>query len=103
MCVTMGKNVADFWFCGIVGLDPPTVSMLSPLLHRLAAANAPRLVLSLRIQDPIPSWITHLVYLSPNANVIYQGHKRELPAKLKGRIQFMGIDPEHGKYSQVQS
>lgn len=82
-----------------MGLDPPTVATLSPLLHRLAAANAPRLILSLRVQDPIPNWITHLIYLSSSAKVIYQGHKSGLTGELKERIQFMGVDSEHGKHS----
>merc|ERR1711977_505494 len=52
-----------------MGLDPPTLLSLSPMLHGLAEANNPRLVLSLRPQDPIPDWITHLVYLKGNCEV----------------------------------
>ena len=47
-----------------MGLDPPTVSHLSSLLHGMAEASAPRLVLALRPQDPLPAWITHVVRLS---------------------------------------
>jgi len=46
-----------------VGLDPPTSTMLSPLLKSLAHNNAPRLILGLRPQDPLPEWITHTVLL----------------------------------------
>ncbi|CRK12012.1 hypothetical protein BN1723_009577 [Verticillium longisporum] len=46
-----------------MGLDPTTVAGLSPLLKSMAQRGAPRVVLSGRPQDPIPDWITHLVYL----------------------------------------
>lgn len=58
-----------------MGLDPPTLTTLSPLLHRLAKANAPRLVLALRPQDPLPHWITHVVYLGPGLQVALKGPK----------------------------
>ncbi|KAI9794447.1 MAG: hypothetical protein M1816_005517 [Peltula sp. TS41687] len=86
-----------------MGLDPPTVSTLSPLLHRLAVANAPRLILSLRIQDPMPSWITHLIYLSSDAKITCQGHRSELTDELEKRIQFIGVDSGGSKDLQFQS
>ncbi|KAK3293836.1 P-loop containing nucleoside triphosphate hydrolase protein [Chaetomium fimeti] len=58
-----------------MGLDPPTVSGLSPLLHSLAEKASPRLVLSARPQDPLPEWITHLVYLRTDAQVGVMGAK----------------------------
>ena len=61
-----------------MGLDPPTLLTLSPMLHQLAKANAPRLVLSLRPQDPIPYWVTHLMYLKGNCQVAHQGRKRRI-------------------------
>lgn len=61
-----------------MGLDPPTLTTLSPLLHKLAKANAPRLVLTLRPQDPIPDWITHLIYLKPECEIAFSGRKEEV-------------------------
>ncbi|KAG5656462.1 hypothetical protein KAF25_000049 [Fusarium avenaceum] len=61
-----------------MGLDPPTVSGLSPLLHSLAEKASPRLVLSARPQDPIPDWITHLVYLRTDCQVGSMGPKEEV-------------------------
>lgn len=61
-----------------MGLDPPTLMSLSPLLHGLASANSPRLVLSLRPQDPIPDWITHLMYLGGSCEVAFKGDKNEV-------------------------
>ena len=46
-----------------MGLDPPTTVHLSPILGRLAASSNPRVILSLRPQDPIPDWITHILFL----------------------------------------
>lgn len=66
-----------------MGLDPPTLLSLSPMLKGLAEANAPRLVLSLRPQDPIPEWITHLVYLKGNCQIAFQGPKPDVLEQLK--------------------
>lgn len=60
-----------------MGLDPPTVATLSPLLHGMAARASPRLVLSARPQDPLPEWVTHLVYLRSDCQVGVMG-EREL-------------------------
>jgi ABC-type molybdenum transport system ATPase subunit/photorepair protein PhrA len=66
-----------------MGLDPPTLLTLSPMLHGLAKANAPRLVLSLRPQDPIPDWITHLVFLKGNCQIAHQGLKEQVLEDLR--------------------
>ncbi|TEA19421.1 putative ABC transporter ATP-binding protein [Colletotrichum sidae] len=58
-----------------MGLDPPTVASLSPLLKSLAERASPRLVLSARPQDPLPDWITHLVYLRNDCQVGSMGPK----------------------------
>ncbi|KAL8778910.1 MAG: hypothetical protein Q9213_007183 [Squamulea squamosa] len=61
-----------------MGLDPPTMKMISPLLHKLAEAQAPRILLSLRPQEPIPEWITHIIHLGPDLQVAHRGPKREV-------------------------
>lgn len=66
-----------------MGLDPPTLTTLSPLLHGLAAANTPRLVLTLRPQDPIPDWITHLIFLRGNCDIAFSGRKKEFLKALR--------------------
>lgn len=58
-----------------MGLDPPTVASLSPLLRSMATKAAPRLVLSARPQDPLPDWITHLLYLRSDCQVGSMGDK----------------------------
>jgi ABC-type molybdenum transport system ATPase subunit/photorepair protein PhrA len=67
-----------------MGLDPPTLMTLSPLLHGLAAANTPRLVLTLRPQDPIPDWITHLIFLQGDCEVAFSGRKAGFLQALRG-------------------
>ena len=58
-----------------MGLDPPTVTGLSPLLQSLAEKASPRLVLSARPQDPLPEWVTHLIYLRTDCQVGSMGPK----------------------------
>lgn len=70
-----------------MGLDPPTVSGLSPLLGSLAAKASPRLVLSARPQDPLPEWITHLVYLRTDARVGAMGTKETVLDALRKYVQ----------------
>lgn len=58
-----------------MGLDPEAVAYISQLLHQMALAKAPCVVLALRPQDPLPSWITHLIQLGPNLEISYSGEK----------------------------
>lgn len=71
----------------VVGLDPPTVTTLSPLLYRLAQNHSPRLVLALRQQDPLPEWITHLIYLGPSLRIAGQGVKADVLQDLDEEIE----------------
>lgn len=57
---------------------------LSPLLHGLAQKNAPQIVLALRSQDPLPDWITHLIYLGPNLRVAKQGRRGDVLSFMQG-------------------
>jgi ABC-type molybdenum transport system ATPase subunit/photorepair protein PhrA len=68
-------------------LDPPTLLTLSPLLRELAEASAPRLVLTLRPQDPIPDWITHVMFLKGNCEVAYHGPKDDVLQQLKSYVK----------------
>lgn len=73
-----------------MGLDPPTVAGLSPLLQSLAAKQSPRLVLSARPQDPLPEWITHLVYLKADCQVESMGPKELVLDGLNNYVK--GVD-----------
>jgi ABC-type molybdenum transport system ATPase subunit/photorepair protein PhrA len=70
-----------------MGLDPPTLLTLSPMLYGLAKASTPRLLLTLRPQDPIPDWITHLVYLKGNCKVAFQGPKEKVLDDLRQYVE----------------
>ncbi|KAJ2988643.1 hypothetical protein NUW58_g3865 [Xylaria curta] len=70
-----------------MGLDPPTVAGLSPLLHALASNASPRLVLRARPQDPIPDWITHLVYLRSDCQVGVMGEKETVLNSLRKYVR----------------
>ena len=61
-----------------MGLDPPTLVSLSPILRELAYNASPRLLLALRPQDPIPDWITHLMVLGTNNTISLMGEKAEV-------------------------
>lgn len=65
-----------------MGLDPPTMASISTLLQGLAQANNPRLLLALRPQDPIPQWITHVLFLGDDLKITHQGPKREVGRQL---------------------
>ncbi|OAA68914.1 ABC transporter-like protein [Cordyceps fumosorosea ARSEF 2679] len=70
-----------------MGLDPPTVSGLSPLLQSLAEKASPRLVLSARPQDPLPEWITHLIYLRSDCQIGSMGPKDVVLDGLRKYVQ----------------
>ena len=57
----------------VVGLDPPTLQILSSLLHRLAKSKSPRIILTLRPQDTLPDWITHVLCLNSDGSIAFQG------------------------------
>lgn len=70
-----------------MGLDPPTVAGLSPLLRELADKSSPRLVLSARPQDPLPEWITHLIYLRTDCQVGAMGEKETVLEGLRKYVR----------------
>lgn len=82
-----------------MGLDPPTVAGLSPLLRDMASTASPRLVLTARPQDPIPDWITHLLYLRADCQVGAMGPKDEVLDELRAYVKGVssGASKEDGK------
>ncbi|KAK4130501.1 P-loop containing nucleoside triphosphate hydrolase protein [Trichocladium antarcticum] len=71
-----------------MGLDPPTVAALSPILGSLAEKTSPRLVLGARPQDPLPEWVTHLVYLRTDAQIGAMGAKETV---MDGLRKYVGM------------
>lgn len=70
-----------------MGLDPPTVASLSPLLKSMAERASPRLMLSARPQDPVPDWITHLMYLRSDCQVGVMGDKEAVLEGLRTYVR----------------
>jgi ABC-type molybdenum transport system ATPase subunit/photorepair protein PhrA len=61
-----------------MGLDPRTLTRLSGVLKRLAERSQPRLVISLRPEDEVPEWISHVVVVDENLKVLNQGPKAKV-------------------------
>ena len=92
-----------------VGLDPPTLQTLSPLLYRLAKANSPRIVLTLRPQDPLPDWITDVIYLNADGRIAFQGttkmfleKKHEGTLIVDGQQIYVGVQNIFSPAHQVE-
>ena len=81
-----------------MGLDPPTITALTPLLHTLAKTGSPRIVLALRPQDPLPDWTTHLLYLSPGMKISHQGGRKTV---LKGLSTEKEMDVQYRWISEL--
>ncbi|POS82706.1 hypothetical protein EPUL_006839 [Erysiphe pulchra] len=60
------------------GLDPMTLLDLKSLLYKLIKNKSLRLILALRLQDQLPSWITHAIYLDDGeCKIKYLGPVKE--------------------------
>ena len=70
-----------------MGLDPPTTVQLNPLLRNLAYSHAPRLLLALRPQDPVPDWITHVLFLGETLRVTHQGRILDVVTQLRTELK----------------
>jgi ABC-type molybdenum transport system ATPase subunit/photorepair protein PhrA len=60
-----------------MGLDPMAKEHISAFLKQMAEQSNPTIMLSLRLGEPVPSWITHVVVLDPKTNtkIRYMGSK----------------------------
>lgn len=63
------------------GLDQPSRNELTRLFGELHANRTPRLCLVLREQDPVPSFITHILRVDEHGFVTQLGHKSEVPTE----------------------
>ena len=69
-----------------MGLDPPTTAQLNPILRELAYSSSPRLLLALRPQDPIPDWVTSVLYLGNTTHITHQGSARDVTMALRKEL-----------------
>lgn len=88
----------------LVGLDPATTDSISSLLRNLADHSSPRVLLSLRPQDPIPEWITNVLVLADNS-ILYSGSKETFLAstqKPQRQVRSSENDPSQPSESLNQ-
>lgn len=58
------------------GLDPPSRAFLSQLLAEWHGKKTPRIVCVLREQDELPDFVTHILKIGEQGEVLWQGEKR---------------------------
>ncbi len=61
-----------------MGLDPNTLRTMAKVLRQIAERQQPRLIMSLRPEDGVPEWVSHLVVLDEDSRVLGQGTKQGL-------------------------
>lgn len=66
-----------------IGLDPFATRQISEVLRALAEAAEPRILVSMRPQDEIPEWITHLLCAGDDARVEAAGPRHEVLETLR--------------------
>ena len=72
-------------FIVTAGLDVHHRPRLISLLHSLHKASAPHIIMSLRIQDPVPDWISHIAFVRSGGQVS-TGPKELVLEELEGHI-----------------
>ena len=84
-----------------MGLDPSTLERLSGVLGRLAERSQPRLLVSLRPEDEVPEWISHLVLVDENFKVLHQGPKGEVLETSKAFLNHSISAPDSSNAQQL--
>ncbi len=64
----------------LAGLDFKTRPTLLSLLHSIHVSNKPRIIMGLRLQDPVPEWITHIALVQ--GGHVTTGEKAAILGKL---------------------
>src|SRR6266496_2072336 len=62
----------------IVGLDVSSRKTLSTLLSNLTQTASPRILLALREQDHIPSFVTHILHVKHSYEILHNGPKTNI-------------------------
>lgn len=85
----------------LVGLDVSSRKTLSALLANLVQTASPRILLALREQDHIPSFVTHILYINRSNDIVHNGPKSHLapsealisPEDVLSKIKSRNITP----------
>ena len=62
----------------------------------MAQSNDPRLFLALRPQDPVPDWITHILFLGEDLQITLKGSKEDVGQALFDDMEKMQNAPVGG-------
>ena len=84
-----------------MGLDPRTLKKLEGVLGRLAGRGKPRVVVSLRPEDEVPEWISHVVVVDENLKVLHQGSKDEVLEASKDFLKHSISAPDASNAQQL--
>ncbi len=71
-----------------VGLDPSARENLNNVMGTLASKSEPSIILALRPLDPVPSWITHILWLNQDGTVKMCGEAAKVVPKLQEDIDL---------------
>lgn len=74
-----------------MGLDPKTSATIAGVLHNIAKSQDPRLIISLRLDDGVPDWITHLVVADASSKILDQGSKEAIMTRNKGNFHIKSM------------
>ncbi|KAK0944142.1 hypothetical protein LTR29_004274 [Friedmanniomyces endolithicus] len=92
-----------------MGLDPNTLRTMAEVLRQIAERQQPRLVMSLRPEDGVPEWVSHLVVIDEHMRVLGQGTKQglfggdvEASDKVEVHRILSAAEHAHGAVAQVQ-
>lgn len=84
----------------IAGLDVHNRSIILSLLQSLHRERSPRIIMSLRAQDPVPDWISHIALVS--GNQITVGPKADVLASEAAKLMIQSHEP-HTKTENLDS
>jgi hypothetical protein len=86
-----------------VGLDPQSRRTLSNLLHRLATKGSPRVFLALGDQEPVPEWITYVLYIGPHFKIAHQGKKADVYMDVRTIGRSLNMEEDYNERPRQSS
>ncbi|KAK4895379.1 hypothetical protein LTR27_006443 [Elasticomyces elasticus] len=79
-----------------MGLDPNTLRTMSEVLKQIAVKQHPFLIMSLRPEDGVPEWVSHLVVVDEHSRVMAQGSTKDLQSGGNSGVLRIVNAAEHG-------
>ncbi|TKA76129.1 hypothetical protein B0A55_03241 [Friedmanniomyces simplex] len=92
-----------------MGLDPNTLRTMAEVLRQITERQQPRLIMSLRPEDGVPEWVSHLVVVDEHSRVLGKGAKQDLlggDVKASNKAEMLRIlnaaEHAHSSASRIQ-